>query len=531
MTEKMKTICIGRLQVDVPAEAEIRVTNEMIGGFEIETVDESEAEFQKRIASRQFDIETRGQATDGTGGMIVARELRANGIVGRIFAYGLNRGYVMHGDRRVENEFMTVEAHARLKDLSFIMSAKYADEKKVMLAEGLLSRLQLRHADEIPTVQGFCIEKAVFADPLPPHKNENITMFVGLPSHPDLGMVLFSIANVTPGPGLLARTADIDAAAGADEILRTTKLRSDKRNINGMVGEELAERFREINLSTGYMFNWETRGMPGDLLQPYLSLEMQTGANGRAGGEPVDSTLHGDAVLALWDTVSSTLKPRKPTSPSPDPAPAPDGPKLGTIVRAGDICPQSGWWECSVGGDGLRVHGGQVQFLRKGDRIPQALLLPQQTLWQKVRGVQPSIEPDQLTVWQLVDKRSRARVTPSVPLAPAGMGAADLDVRHGNGPGVLIGSYIRTGDPCPASGWWRCEESHALDGTRWFAAGSLLPAATFRVPQGVFGKSAGPEVIQRRSAWQLVRHAEAPVIAKHLAAPTGQALNEPPSLA
>jgi len=90
-----------------------------------------------------------------------------------------------------------------------------------------------------------------------------------------------------------------------------------------------------------------------------------------------------------------------------------------------------------------------------------------------------------------------------------GLGAAPLDGRK-----APLGSYVRTGEVCPASGWWRCEESHALDGTRWFARGSLLPVATFQLPAGVFAKSAGPEVIQRRSMWQLVRHAEASVAAQ-----------------
>lgn len=67
----------------------------------------------------------------------------------------------------------------------------------------------------------------------------------------------------------------------------------------------------------------------------------------------------------------------------------------------------------------------------------------------------------------------------------------------------------------PASGWWRSAESHALDGTRWFAQGSLLPAATFALPLGAFGKAAAgtPKTIQRRANWMLVRLAEAPEVA------------------
>jgi hypothetical protein len=149
--------------------------------------------------------------------------------------------------------------------------------------------------------------------------------------------------------------------------------------------------------------------------------------------------------------------------------------------------------------------------------VPQALMLPQPTLWQKVRGLQPSYESDRPTAWKLVDKRAHSRTAAPVPLEPPIIAArADATTpAEGAPPAEVVtadvGTYVKTGVPCPASGWWRCEESHALDGTRWFARGSLLPAATFKVPSGTFGRSRGhPEVIQRRSTWQLVRYSLAP---------------------
>jgi hypothetical protein len=92
---------------------------------------------------------------------------------------------------------------------------------------------------------------------------------------------------------------------------------------------------------------------------------------------------------------------------------------------------------------------------------------------------------------------------------------------------AVVGTHVRTGETCPASGWWRCEEAHALDGTRWFARGSMLPVATFQVPAGVFAKADGPEVIQRRSLWQLVRRVEAPAMAPTLPRPTPEPMQEP----
>jgi hypothetical protein len=336
-----------------------------------------------------------------------------------------------------------------------------------------------------------------------------MVMYLGLPEHPDLALALFSIAGGSAGAGVLARTADVDADTSAEELLRVTKLRSDKRSINGIDGEEVLERVRELNFSTTYGFNWEARGVKEDPMRPYLSLELQTGISDRPGGKPVDTSLHEDALLALWDRVASSIRLRK-IDPSPaGPPPEPPGPELGTIARAGDPCPQSGWWRCNEGGGGMTVHGGQVQYIRKGERLPQALLLPRQTLWQKLKRVQPSIESPQPTAWTLIDKRLRPRSAAEVPLAPALVLPTASESLSADGLPAALGSYVRTGETCPANGWWRCEESHALDGTRWFARGSVLPTATFRVPAGMFGKSAGPEVIQRRSTWQLLRYAEA----------------------
>jgi hypothetical protein len=534
MTEKMKTVCVGRYLMDVPAQAEVSLSHGMIGGFEIDIANESEAEFRDRVAAREADVSVRNPAADGNGGLVEARDLRIPGMVGRTLIFARSRGYLMEGNRRVDMESVSVEAHAHTAGVSFSLSAQSTDEASAAEAEALLGRLRLRDKDEIPTVPGFCIERAVFVEPLPPHTNEHMAMHLSLPAHPDLALAFLSVAGGKPGPGLLARVANIDAATEADELLRVTKLRTGRRSVNGIDGEEVLERAMERNFATTYGFNWEARGAHHDLMQPYLSLELHAGISERPGGKPVDSSLHEDAVLVLWDSIASSirLRPKGPPPPSAPPS-GPKGPRLGTMANAGDVCPQSGWWRCSEGGPGLDVHGGQVQYMRQGERMPQALLLPKQTLWQKVRRIQPSMESPRLTAWKLIDKRMRRRAAPAVGLAQAGVPAAGSALGAGNARAPVVGTYVRTGEPCPASGWWRCEEPHALDGTRWFALGSLLPPATFQVPPGVFGKSAGPEVIQRRSVWQLVRPAETAEVVQAKAQPqrdVGLPIGEPPAL-
>jgi hypothetical protein len=500
--------------------------------FAIDTREESEEEFRKQLAEREAGISARGPATDGSGGMVEARDLRIPGISGRTFIYGRNHGYWFEDGRRVDDKWVAVEIHAHTEGLSISLSAKSADEERVASAEALLERLQVRAKDELPAAPGFCIWRAVFVDPLPAHKSEHMVMHLGLPGHPDLGITLASIAGGAPATSLIDRVAQAEASTSADVLLGMNKLREGKRSINGIKGEEVLVRAREFNFTTTYGFSWDASGAQDDLLQPYLSLELQTGLSARPGGKPVDTSLHEDALLTLWDSIASSIRLRKNGPPSNSGILSePSGLKLGIVAKAGETCPQSGWWRCAEGGPGIDVHGGQAQYIRKGERMPQALLLPRQTLWQKLKRIQPSMESAQPTAWTLADKRLRARTSASVALASAVMPATGLDMAGDAGRSVQLGTYVRTGEACPASGWWRCEEPHALDGTRWFAAGSVLPTATFQVPPGVFGKSAGPEVIQRRSVWQLARHAESPVFPRPAQPlPEGSPVGEPPAL-
>jgi hypothetical protein len=314
MTEKMKTVCVGRYLVDVPGNAAISLSGQMISGFTVDTVEESEAAFGERVSARESGLAAQGNAVNPgqAGGLIEARDLRIAGMFGRAFIYGKDRTYGFEGGRRVDVEWVSVEAHAHMGGVSFTLSKKVASDSDAKLAESLLTRLRGRHDDDIPSFPGFCIWRGVFEEPLPEHTNEHVVFHLGLPGHPDMGLALSSVAGGRIDDGLLERFALADSEAGTDEMLRVTKLRSGKRNINGIEGKEVLERVRELNFTTGYGLMWEARGGADDILRPHLLLSMETGTNPRPGGNPIDSSLHEDAVLALWDSISSSIRLRRP---------------------------------------------------------------------------------------------------------------------------------------------------------------------------------------------------------------------------
>jgi hypothetical protein len=312
MTERRRTVCAGRYLIDVPAQAEASLSGVILDGFEIETMAEGETEFRERVAAHEAEIAGRGTAIDGTGGIAETRDLRIPGMIGQTLVYGRQRSYWIEQGKRVDAEWLTVEINAYIGAHSFRLLDKLADESRAAAGEALLAKLRARGEDEIPAVPGFCVWGGVFTEPLPSQGAEHVMMQVDLPDHPDMTLTLAGTADVKPGPGLLARVAQTDATMMVEVLLRTVKLREGKRTINGIDGGEVLTRAHEFNFTTTYGLNWESRGVQGDPLKPILSLELRTGVSDRAGDQAIDTSLHEDALLSLWDSISSSIRLRQP---------------------------------------------------------------------------------------------------------------------------------------------------------------------------------------------------------------------------
>jgi hypothetical protein len=514
MTEKMKPVCVGRMMIDLPEEARVELYGGWVEGFNITAYPESDVAFTERVAAREKEIRAKPDPRGGNNNMEAVREVRTeSGLTGKIFIHGRyltettrNKGA---GTERFSYEGINLEAHVHADGISIDLTAEDHDPGRIENLPRLVTQLVANPANRIPTEAGFCIDYAYVRDPLQAGQGERVNMTAILPSHPDIAIKFDTIAGIKPdSQGLLKRNHESHARAPHAVNMRFTNLRAASRTIGGLVGDELVERVLEENFAIIYGFQWEVNGRQDNVFEPHLLLLMATG---RGDDAPVQSSLSQHAALTLWDRISSSVRVRPTKKPRVNEA-QPTSPRIGALAAAGEACPESGWWQCGDGGDGIGVLGGQRQYIKRGERMPQALLLPAQTLWEKVRGIQQSFESRMPTSWKLVDKRSRKRIKAAVPLAQAGPMSPDAAVSDGTvAHHASVGAYAATGVPCPASGWWRCEESQALDGTRWFAHGSLLPAATFTVPPGVLGKaSSGPRSIQRRASWRLVRLAPSP---------------------
>ncbi|MEM8514255.1 hypothetical protein RCH14_003592 [Massilia sp. MP_M2] len=539
MTGTMKTVCVGRFLIDLPAEATVRLRRGFISGYDVASTDrETDDDFTERLGALESTL-LGGKPEYGK--LESVKEMLSVTGQGKVFVHNRRPAQTIEHGRLVAIEDVDVHGLLRLPQVSIEAQAQGMAPGSGDGLVRVLGRFRALQAGEIPREPGFCLGHAIVLDPYEDADIESVVMFASLPGHPDLNIVLSSMAGLKPAPRLLERHAITVDRRPIFMQLAFSHLREAARVIHGLDGDELVMRVREPNFTTGYSFQWEMPGRQQDVNTPFITLELAAGTNPSGGGKPVQSTLSEGALIDLWDRIAGSLRPRPIAPPTPPAAELP-ATALGAIALAGDRCPHTGWWQCSEAGARVRVFGGQRQFIAEGKPMPQALLLPQPTVWQRVRGLQPSYESRSPTRWRLADKRHRARAP--VPAAPAI--AAFVPAIHGHLPDfpavpasdlppdlapevvppfapdlapalasnqapnlardaasmshvdVPLGSLTPSGAICPASGWWRCEDSEALDGTRWFAAGSLLPRASLA------------QRVRRHTRWTLMRLASLP---------------------
>lgn len=323
MTEKMKTICMGRMTIDLPEEAEVELYGIWISGFGIDTFAESPEAFQARMAAREAEIRATPDRLGGNNNLESVREVRtANGLTGKIFVHGR---YVTEGDaynadgiEHYRYEGFALDAYVHGSGISFELSAKKYDPEKMENLSRLIAQLVPNPANRIPDESGFCFDSAYVRGLLPADDGEQITMAVKLPSRPDIGINFDTIAGTKPDPrgprGLLVRNTEARERLPAILNMRVTNLRAAPRTFGSLTGDELAQRVIESNLAIVYGFQWEVEGTEDNVLVPDVSLKMVTG---RGEDEPVRSSLSEPAALALWDRIVSSVRVRGAAPASP----------------------------------------------------------------------------------------------------------------------------------------------------------------------------------------------------------------------
>jgi hypothetical protein len=399
MTQKMMTVCVGRFTIDLPEGAEVEFTPARIAGVNIKArsgYTEQQLESEVKELEQTLGLKKNEYERPSLENKLI---VDANNLKFTLMYFGREKPVaVMEYGQRVPGteEGISIEAFGMKDSVSYRFTGQsLASPRGENNALRLVKNFDAITPGQIPTNPGFCIEKGLVREPLAADDNESVTMFVSLKGHPDIAIRLDTAINMKRiGDSLLSR--DSESETKRDFASNFKSLRKGPRTINAIPGEEVLDKVKDLNGTSSHAFMWESFGKLKDVMEPTITLELQTGT-GRP-GQPINSSLSDEEVLQLWERVSSSLKIRATSEGKGGQAAAAANVALGELAATGRACPQTGFWECK---ESENVVGGSRKFFREGENMPPATLSAAPSLWGKLSGASRSEQVS--TVWKLVD--------------------------------------------------------------------------------------------------------------------------------
>ena len=387
MYDKMKTYCFGRYLVDIPANAEVTAAGTKYLGKDVLAEKMTREEFKQRVADRieklkkdafakvQFGEFEREIPVDDVGTIVVGKY----GNTPKELSYGLHafkfdRGWAFSLMRNSNTPEILDKYIERLT--TFIRTVRYRSD-----------------FEKPPLEPGVCLPHGFIANGENTHVLEEAFLSFKLKENPDVVIRVNSMLYFREFPSLLEREKEGGIARLLSKIKR---LRGNKREINGMPGEEsLLELPSDDKTGICHTFMWETRGELDNPDKPTLQLQMKSG-EGVFGVAGV-SSMETKELVSLFDAIVKTIRLR-PTEAKPADAPGPQSKlPLGTKLASYHPCPQAGVWECEA----QPVDGTRRQTFQTGQNLPPVMVPVARSLWQRLSGQPAEHAID--TVWTLVE--------------------------------------------------------------------------------------------------------------------------------
>lgn len=530
--ERTRTVCFGRFVIDVPSSATVVFDaadvnwpiHRMVGSGSRLT--EEVRDQLAKIEEKRYLARNQMAAPDSMYGKVID-----GGVPGQKLVFG-----------QVNNVTYRIYSYFQVGEDLFIQKADpLVDREDYTKAIDDLNRvaqaLRGRTVNEVPREPGICVDGGFVPEPTRTD-HERFTVGIRLSEFPDVHLSIMTtkkdivVESDALEPRLDQARKDAWRTGHGLWYERIKVFRRGARQIAGWKGfEVLARKPAQEGEGESHEFAFLSQGEPKNPLLPVLDVQLDTGVAGNRAGAKRPSVTD-DEAIAIWDRLIGSIRVR-PTGggKTAGASPGPITP-LGSLTMAGKQCPTGGWWQCTDAIDNVEVSGGRKQYLRAGETVPQALLLPPATPWQKLRGEQPTFRSEIASRWKLVDRRKNAHRTPSTLLAAAGaspratsdQGATVQLDALAKQEGSAIGTQLTSGAICTASGWWQCLEMGALDNTRWFADGAILPPATKPISLTLVEKMKGvPDFVRVPASWRLIRFADSETQVSTQSVPTSPA--------
>ena len=326
VTANMKTICVGRLLLDVPVESQITLGEFIVDGTSIGVEQNvTQYQFERRMQARWQEIQA--SAPDGTDHRYTSKPAERIEPVehGVVFMWGDRN---ISFDEKKPQYVHDTQGYLWRDGTVYSFDKDLSTEKQFIT---MMGRIHSRPGDALPTSPGLCNVATFIPDDGAWH-DEQIRLNVDLPDlHTSIGVIVQSVDG-TPPDRLIDRAdqrAPIARKEIAEAILRDPSLQLDgtimrraRRQVGRWLGDELVSGDTDNQNRDGYSTqvtaSWEFPGESRSIAKPHIELEMLTGYKTASQPHPMGSfpkdTISGHGRLTetefftLWDKMTDSLR-------------------------------------------------------------------------------------------------------------------------------------------------------------------------------------------------------------------------------
>jgi len=326
VTANMKTICVGRLLLDVPVESQITLGEFIVDGTSIGVEQNvTQYQFERRMQARWQEIQT--LTPDGTDHRYTSKPAERIEPVehGVVFMWGDRN--ISFDDKKPQYVHDT-QGYLWRDGTVYSFDKDLSTEKQVI---AMMGRIHSRPDDALPTSPGLCNIATFIPDDGAWH-DEKIRLNVDLPNLNTSISVLVEGVDGEPPKRLLERKKQRalnvaqDLAAWAEqnpgEQIGETTFRRAQRQVGRWLGDELvggeADNQGGEGFSTQISAIWEFPGESRSLSSPNIQLKMNSNYAATSATRPLGSfpknVISGQGRLTetefftLWDKMTDSLR-------------------------------------------------------------------------------------------------------------------------------------------------------------------------------------------------------------------------------
>lgn len=342
LTDHMTARCFGRYLIEIPSDMKpgkifaAKFTAfpypEATDGVDIKVMPMQKVVFDQRLAKRKAELEKRRVMAHPEWSDLkdIVSTPHQDGVIFNRTNGGMSRA------------LRVLELHAWKNDYAITMSTDTFDEsfpedqddaqlrsmgsdtpQKLAIMQSLYARVRGRHDDQTPTEPGTCIQNGFVSGKVSGELREEVYLDFVSASMPDVMMHIESDSGIHENDTLLDRLAGIKAnlASSNGHIVRKGS-RISKAGLH--FDEVLSTGLTPNDHVMGQLFSLEANSKIGSSETPMLNIDFW---NGDREGKPVPdgststyelpepppltkSSLSETESIALWDAITSTLRPR-----------------------------------------------------------------------------------------------------------------------------------------------------------------------------------------------------------------------------